>query len=345
MTKVKSSYTNHLAQWAHVVSPSAHGSIKTNPEDFIVEEVLGFELNGAGEHLYLFVEKIGLNTADVVKLLSSQLGVLPKHIAYSGLKDKHAVTRQWFSVWSKETADPKGLESPQCKLLRAIRHTRKLKRGTHRSNRFEIVVRGIPSSDAMNAALVRIGRDGVPNYFGEQRFGREAKNIDRALAMFESEISPARQERGFYLSAARAFLFNEVLSARVERGDWNSGVAGDVMMLAGSNSFFQADEIDATLERRVRSSDVHPSAPLWGKGALASSGAVNKLEQTIADKHPALVRGLEAFGLKQQRRSMRLVVEDLQTQWLEEDRLKLKFSLHRGAFATTVLRELLTIHA
>lgn len=339
------SETMSLPDWAYVEKPVTRGRIKASPEDFIVEEVPGFELTGSGEHLYLLVEKCSMNTQDLVKLLARKLRLHPKHIAYAGLKDKQAITRQWISLCTPGDIDVAKLASPGFRVLESKRHTSKLKRGAHRGNRFEIVIRDLSEIDDLEAAIERVQSQGVPNYFGAQRFGRGAKNIEKARALFAGEIKVERHLRGMYLSAARSFLFNQVLSARVSQKTWATGLPGESMMLDGSNSFFKTDTIDTSLGERLASFDIHPSAPLWGKGALSSCGDVFELESGIMAMHPDLTSGLEAFGLRQQRRATRLVPQNLMVSWVDDTSLKLNFQLSRGNFATTVLRELFIIDA
>ena len=199
-------------EWAYVARPKARGCIKATAEDFRVEELLGYELDGSGEHIYLFVEKRGVKTQDLMHELARKLLVHPKHISFSGLKDKHAVTRQWISINTRKEIDIAALESPGVKILEASRHRGKLKRGSHRANAFEIVVRELQSTEGQEAQIESIREQGVPNYFGAQRFGHRAENVERARQLFSASIKVNRHQRGIYLSAARAFLFNEVLS-------------------------------------------------------------------------------------------------------------------------------------
>ena len=341
--KTKPSLIANLPQWAYVEQPQARGVFKVHPEDFKVSEQLGFELSGEGEHLWLYVEKRDLNTLDLCKAIAEKLNVLPKKVAYAGLKDKQAITQQWLSICTAKDVDCQALTLDKARVLIAKRHTQKLKRGAHRANNFEIIVRDISQQKSLEQALGRIEKYGVPNYFGEQRFGRSGNNVRQAELMFAQKIKVSRQQRGLYLSAARAYLFNEVLSERVKRKAWNIGLEGDVMMLAGTNSFFQAKVNDEALAKRLFEFDIHPSVPLWGKGKLATSCLANSLENEIINKYPQLTAGLESYGLRQQRRASRLIVQDLELIWMNRETLKLKFSLPKGTFATTVLRELLTI--
>jgi len=334
-----------LPDWVRTHPICCRGEIKREPEDFRVEEVLGFEPDGQGEHLLILVEKSGMNTLELVKQLSRQLAIPAKQIAWSGLKDRHAVTRQWLSIWSAQSLELSSLaeriDLPGVRLLQAGLHGQKLKRGTHRANRFEIILRDLMDCDQLEGAVETVRIDGVPNYFGEQRFGRQGRNIDKATAMFGSTRRMDRQQRSLYLSAARSYLFNYILSLRVAQGNWSDGLPGELLMLAGSRSFFHSDEIDKTLRQRLSVHDIHPSIPLWGRGALQSTGEAFELESCLPVEFPVLTAGLEAAGLRQQRRASRLIAQQLEFEWLDDSTARICFTLERGSFATVVLRELL----
>lgn len=334
-----------LPEWTRSHAVRCGGRIKSEPEDFRVEEVLGFQPDGQGEHLMLYLEKRNMNTLELVKRLSHQLSIPAKDIAYSGLKDRQAVTRQWLSIGSSRKLDLMSLaeriDIPGVRLLDAALHGQKLKRGTHRANRFEIVLRELEACQHLEERVNKVQRNGVPNYFGEQRFGRQGRNIEKAAAMFNGGKRMDRHQRGLYLSAARSYLFNHILSQRVSQGSWSEGLTGEVLMLAGSRSFFQSHEIDETLKQRLLIHDIHPSIPLWGRGTLPSNGDALTLESQLAIEFPVLTTGLEAAGLRQQRRASRLIAQDLRFEWLDECTAKLCFTLERGCFATAVLRELL----
>lgn len=330
-----------LPDWARVFVPETRGTIKSAVEDFHVTEIPGFELDGEGEHVFLFVEKRGLNTLELVNLIARQLCVKPAKMGYAGLKDRHAITRQWLSVWHPAPLDLDKIASEKISVIKSARHHCKLKRGSHRANHFQITLTQLQQTDDLETAIERVSRCGVPNYFGLQRFGRQGKNVERAAAMFSGELKVDRNQRSLYLSSARSFLFNQVLSERVSAANWDCALQGEVMMLAGSQSFFQTQAGDETLQKRLAEFDIHPSAPLWGKGELKSTAASEALENRVLADYSALKTGLESYGLRQQRRATRLIAEGLESEWLAENKLKLAFSLNRGSFATVVLRELL----
>lgn len=312
------------------------------PEDFFVEELPAFAPSGEGEHLLLTIEKRGLNTAFVAKRLAQWAGIAEMGVGYAGLKDRHAVTRQRFSVHlpKKVSPDVAALDGDDLKVLEQHWHQRKLPRGALAGNRFAIVLREVVGDrEAIEHRLEQIRASGVPNYFGEQRFGREAANIDAARRMFAGE-RVKRDQRSILLSAARSALFNAVLAARVARGDWRRGADGDVWMLDGTHSVFGPTDLDETLRERVLAQDVHPTGPMWGLGELRSSGDVRALEQETTNAFADLRAGLEAAGLKQERRALRMRVPGLRWRWLGDDALELSFELAPGSYATEVLAEL-----
>jgi len=325
-------------------APLAIATLRTTPEDFEVHEVLGFEPDGVGDHALLLIQKRNTNTEWLARNLAKFAGVKQVDVGYGGLKDRNAVTSQWFSVNLSGKAEPDWvqLESADTHVQRVTRNRRKLKRGAHHGNRFVITLRDV-SGDAseLEARLHAIRDHGVPNYFGEQRFGIDANNIEQARALFAGEIQVGdRHRRGLYLSAARSWLFNAVLSRRVTDQSWNSGLPGDALMLDGTHSFFVADVIDETLLQRLHSGDVHPTGPLWGRGESPVRAAARALEDDVLREYALFRSGLEQAGLDQERRALRLRVEQLSWQFGPDLTLRLEFMLPSGAYATTVLREL-----
>jgi tRNA pseudouridine13 synthase len=327
--------------------PKLGGRLRAVPEDFKVREELPLTLDGAGEHVWLWVRKRGANTEWVARRLAERAGVPPGAVSYAGLKDRHAVTEQWFSVHLPGRAEPdwSADPDPDFTVLKAVRHSRKLRRGALSGNVFRIVLRELDGDPAEWAARLQlIAAVGVPNCFGEQRFGHEGGNLKRAEAMLRGELKVRdRHQRGLYLSAARSALFNAVLGRRVTEGTWNQALPGEVLMLAGTHSIFTVDEADETIRRRTAAFDLHPTGPLWGIGELGSRGAVRELEEAVATTLPVLRDGLAAAGLVQERRPLRLAVEDATLEFSEARTAVLDFRLPAGAYATTVLRELMRV--
>lgn len=323
--------------------------LREAPEDFFVEELPGFEPTGSGEHLLLTVEKRGMNTMHAARRIAQWAGVGDVAIGLAGLKDRHAVTRQRFSVHLPRRVAP-DLAALQVDdgsgerllVLEHAWHAKKLPRGALAGNRFVLVLRDVEGDPAeIEQRLQRITERGVPNYFGEQRFGREGGNVAEALAMFAGR-RVRREQRSVLLSAARSELFNRVLAARVGAGNWDGGLDGEVWMLDGSRSVFGPQPFDDTLAQRLADFDIHPTGPLWGQGDLRSRDAAAEIEHAALQGEDArlLCEGLERAGLRQERRALRLRPAGLQWHWPEAGVLELGFALPPGTYATTVLAEL-----
>lgn len=291
--------------------PSAQALFRQRPEDFQVDEDLGFELAGSGEHLYLRLRKRGQNTVWLAREIARFCGVRDLDVGYGGLKDRQAITSQWFSVYL-----PKGLQRDlasfapdDVELLEADWHSHKLKAGMHRSNHFVIRLRELSETVDERLALVATG---VPNYFGEQRFGIDGGNLEQAQALLvERRAIKNRKQRGFMLSAARSWLFNLVLAQRVQDGTWSEALDGE-------------DEA---------------SGPLWGRGRPLVSGEVLALESAVLGDWQQWCYGLEHQGLQQERRALRCMPINFAARAEGRD-LLLSFSLAPGQYATAVLREL-----
>lgn len=336
---------------AHGV-PAVGGVIRGRPEDFFVEEVLGFEPEGEGEHVFLSIEKRALNTEQVARRLAILAGVPIRQVSYSGMKDRHAVTRQWFSVHLPGQRDIawQQLEcnagSEQLLILAQTRHRKKLRRGVHSGNRFVIRVSALEGDmDGLRNAVNTVAGVGIPNYFGEQRFGNGGNNLERARAWFAGQWRPPRHRRGLYLSAARSFLFNAVLARRVVAGNWSRALDGELCMLAGSRSVFAPEDTGgAEIIERLLRGDIHPTGPLYGRaGKRVPSGCVEKLEAEAMADHNALTEGLDRCNVDADRRPLRVIPRDLVLRLVESSAgpcAELRFTLPGGCFATAVVREL-----
>lgn len=316
-----------LPDWPRALGfPPFAARTRTIPQDFQVTEQLGWDLSGDGEHDYLWIEKTGANTDWVAEQLASYAGVPTKDVGYAGLKDRHAVTKQWFSVPRWNAPLWSGLDVEGVRVVDTGRHLRKLRRGAHRANAFRIVLRvdAIPDAEMLADRLAVMRREGVPNYFGEQRFGRGGGNLRLANDWARGKRLP-RHKRSLAISTIRSFLFNESLGMRVQEGTWNQLVAGDLANLDGTGSIFEVPETDDELRRRCDEMDVHPAGVLAGEG----SNIEPAIWQAALDK-----RRVEPGS-----RSLRLPVRDLASE-ISEATVVLSFTLDRGAFATAVLREL-----
>lgn len=328
--------------------PHAHGGplcparLRQEPEDFQVQEQLGFAPSGAGSHVLLKVRKRNANTQWVARELARACGCRAMDVGYAGLKDRRAVAVQWFSVprTPRAPADWGGVQGGEFEVLEAHAHSRKLPRGALAGNRFRIRVRGVEAGEGpLTDRLASIRKCGVPNYFGAQRFGRDGANLER---LAQDLRGLKRSERAFVLSAARSLVFNALLAARVEDGSWERLGTGDVAMLDGRGSHFPVDAPDETLRERCARLEIHPTGPLWGRGVPPSGAGVLALEQRVAAQYEAPCALVAEAGMAQERRSLRLAVRDLRWWRQGEGELVLAFDLAKGAYATAVLRELFT---
>lgn len=326
--------------------PLGHGGpciaarLRASPEDFVVDEQLGFEPSGGGQHVLLRVRKRNANTEWVQRELARQAGCKPMDVGYAGLKDRNAVTTQYFTVPRGRRTVESWLEivAPDYQVLTAVAHDRKLPRGALASNRFTITLRDVTGDLASVAArLTALADLGVPNYFGPQRFGRDAGNLRSAV---DGRAPRARDQHGFALSAARALLFNMVLAERVLDGSWCQLHVGDVANLDDSGSVFRVPAVDAALLERVAQLDIHPTGPLWGEGEPLTEGVVREREAAVAARYPSVLQLLATDRVKASRRALRLAVRELAHDWLDATTLRVSFALTAGSFATTVLREL-----
>ena len=324
--------------------PGVCGWLCRLPEDFQVDEIPGFEPDGTGQHALLRIRKRNCNTEWLARQIARIAGVHVAQVSYAGQKDRYAVTTQWFSVDLAGQQEPDWtlLETPDIRVLEVTRHRRKVRRGALQGNRFVLRIRDIVGDrQALEARFQQIRNNGVPNYFGRQRFGHD--NLRHARDMFAGQRVPDRYRRGIYLSAVRAMLFNEVLSRRVMAGTWDRPLAGDAMLLDGTNSFFMVSRIDDDMVERSARQDVHPTGPLWGRGKTVTGFTVRELERQVMDDHRDWCDGLERFACEQQRRALRVRVIDLEWEFTRSAILELYFQLPPGSYATTVTKELINV--
>jgi tRNA pseudouridine13 synthase len=301
--------------WPYALGgPAISADFRTCPEDFVVEELAAPAVDESGEHVYLYLRKRGANTAWVAQQIARLATVRSQDVGFYGLKDRHAVTTQWFSVWlgQKPEADWSQLNTDEVELLQHHRGPRKLRRGEHSGNRFIIRLRNISGNrEQAEQSLSRMA-DGVPNYFGEQRFGREGANLDLVRQLAEQAGRAKKSDKAFAMSAARSWLFNQVLAERVRRGDWRESLCGEPESQA--------------------------SGPLWGRGRNLAVDEQGELERELLAPWSSWCDWLEHCGLRQERRALLLKPEAFSHCW-EEDTLQLQFALPPGAFATALLRE------
>jgi len=330
--------------------PLGKGVLRASPEDFNVDEILGFQASGEGPHALLRVRKRGANTEWVARELSRAAGCKPFEVGFAGLKDRNAVTTQFYTVprGKRAAADFLGMKGEGYEVIEAAAHQRKLPRGALEGNRFDIAVRDVAAEDvAVHERVRAIAAGGVPNYFGPQRFGRDAGNLAQVMQAAASIAAGARRagrranpDQGFMLSAARSVVFNAVLAERVQQGHWNRLLPGDVANLDGRGSVFAVPALDADLERRCLDMEVHPTAPLPGDGESLATGAVRELEDRVAAGFPEALAVIRAERMNAERRALRLRVRDLEHEF-SGGVLRLRFALSAGSFATAVLREII----
>ena len=324
-------------------TPRAEGIIRKSPDDFVVEEIPRVQPAGSGGHLWLWVEKRAANTEWVARELARAAGCAQRDVGYAGLKDRHAVSRQWFSLPVSGNTQEK-LENARIddvKILAGSLHTRKLKRGTLDGNRFRLRIRNFKDNGDQTAErLEQIRATGVPNYFGPQRFGNRGQNVEQGYRLLKDNARLPRHKKSIYLSALRSFLFNQVLAERVRRGDWNRIIAGDLAMLDGTQSIFPCENPGADIEDRVKRLDIHPTGPMPGEKGAWPTGLARDVEQAVLTNWPQLTEVLKTQRVQADRRSLRLYPAELEWTFGGDD-LLLSFVLPPGSYATTVLREIL----
>ncbi len=330
---------------ARAFAPLGSATLKQTAEDFRVDELASFEPDGAGEHVYLLIEKRNTNTDWLAKHLAQHAGISPRDVGYSGLKDRQALTTQWFSILVRADKEPnwQALENDQIRVLKVTRHGRKLRTGAHSGNHFSLLLRDIEAdAGQIEQRLSEIRRTGIPNYFAAQRFGHGAANLQKADALLTGKLRVNdRKKRGLYLSAARSQIFNEVLHARVLDGSWCQALPGDCMILNGSNSFFSIEQVDEVIRKRMEEMDIHPSGPLPGTEIPQTTARAADYELAVYQRYTTWFAGFARAGMREHRRALRLPIGDLAGE-LREDGLRLSFKLPPGAYATTLVAELFT---
>jgi tRNA pseudouridine13 synthase len=328
-------------------APPVTGTIRATPEDFTVEERLGYQPDGGRAHRLLWVEKRTANTLDVARDLAAAAGCHPAEVGFAGMKDRRAVARQWFSVPAERgQPPPAGYAGSGFRVLASHPHSRKLRRGALAGNAFALRVRD-PAGDLAGVAarLERLAAEGFPNYFGPQRFGADGANLERVQSWLATGWLPrGREARAFLLSTARSIAFQAVLARRVADGSWNRLLPGEVVNLAGSASLFVAADSDENLARRCREGDLSPTGPLYGEGGLAPVAEAAVVEHAALEDVALIPERLAAAGMRAERRALVTRPASLRHR-REGDALLLEFELPRGAYATSLLRELVATEA
>ncbi|HGK7684154.1 TPA: tRNA pseudouridine(13) synthase TruD [Legionella pneumophila] len=323
--------------------PNSTATFKLCPEDFQVNELFEGQFSGEGEHIVLKIEKKGLTTEEVVKSLARLINKPIKLISYAGLKDKQALTTQWLSIHApgEVIEGIETLEAPGWKILECTRHNKKLRPGFLSGNHFTIALRNVSNETDLIHRIEQIKLKGVPNYFGEQRFGRDGGNLIKAEEILvQGRKVKDRFLKGMYFSAARSWLYNLILSRRVKESSWNLPLLGDVIQLVGSNSVFVNDKsMDEQLLQRIGEKDVSPASPLPGRSKNLVKGTALQIINEVYAEWSAWLDGLEKNGLEEAWRANILYAEQIEYR-INQGTVELSFVLPAGAYATVVLREL-----
>ena len=324
-------------------TPKCEALIRSCPEDFQVIEQLGFEPEGQGEHVFLYIRKRGENTDWVARQLANFAQISPRDVSYAGKKDRHAVTEQWFCVKFpiKRNLNWKLFGGDSVEVLKAVRHPRKLRLGTLKGNTFKLRLRQVSDMGELKARVELVSKTGVPNYFGEQRFGHDYGNLYKGISLLKGELQERqRNKKGIYISAVRSWLFNQLLSSRIKLGLWNELLDGDALMISGSQSCFVEEQADTELWERFSCGALNLTGPLWGRGDMMPTGVAEKWERDQLSVWSDISGLLENVSLKQERRALKLLPENLSLESISDTECWLEFGLTSGSFATSVLREL-----
>lgn len=332
--------------WPRLNPQQTQARFKQQLDDFQVREVLDVEDEGEGEHQWLWVNKEGANTRFVAEKLAKFAGVHPRQVSYSGMKDRHAQTQQWFSVQlpGQQLLDWSAMQLPGVTIEQVIRRTKKLKLGYHKANQFRIRLRDVADPQCLTDNWQRLCQQGTLNYFGSQRFGHQGGNVEQGLQWLQ-QTPPAKvskAKRSLWLSALRSYLFNQTVAARWRQHQLQP-LAGDCVMLHGSQSVFIADQWDPELQQRLAEGDIQLTAPMPGEDGpgKVSAEALTFEQQTLAPYQD----WFELFAkvrLKASRRPYRLQLSDPSLQWQDNDAI-VSFTLPTGSFATTCINELIDL--
>lgn len=332
-----------LQDWPYAKErPLSTAVFKFSADDFHVSELFSTEFSGQGEHILLKIEKIGLTTEELVKSLSKAIKTSVKFISYAGLKDKQSLSTQWISIHApgKTIDGVDTLKGAGWRVIESTRHHKKLRPGFLTGNHFKIKLREVSNPQNLIQRIEHIKEHGLPNYFGQQRFGHESRNLITAQEILVNELKiKDRFLKGLYFSAARSWIFNQILARRVEEGSWNTALDGDVMQLGGTNSIFTLDAVDPEISARIKQKDISPASPLPGQGPMLAKGEALSIIESVYLKWASWIKGLEHQGIENSWRANILHVEQLEYS-NQAPNFELSFTLRPGAYATVVLREL-----
>ncbi len=333
--------------------PGIGGVLRSTDEDFAVDEEPAYPPSGAGDHVFVRIEKRGLTTPQAVRAIAQALGARDRDVGVAGMKDRHAVTTQWLSLPPPVTPEAaRALELPGVRVLEAARHPHKLRTGHVRANRFRLRVRGLPAGLApelarrARAILERLAAPpGAPNWYGEQRFGRDGDNAARGRELVSGARRPGRDRRmdRLMISALQAELFNAWLTARIADGLYRSALAGDVLHKRGGGLFDCADP--AADEPRLAAGEVVATGPMFGARMRRPPGGTPAAAREAAILDAAGL-SLDAFAsvralAEGTRRDAAVPLDGAAVAAADDGTLEVAFTLPGGAYATTVMREVM----
>ena len=329
---------------------NAQGIIRSHAADFIVIEHHDMSFTETGEHMWFKVEKTNSNTAWVATQLASACKVPARQVGFAGLKDRHAITQQWFSVQLPKVSDLQTIKNKlpeEIQILEHHWHQSKIKTGQLKHNEFKLVVRNVQGDiAAIEDNIKQVMSNGVPNYFGPQRFGHDLNNIQQAKDWFTGKIKVNNKKlRGILISTARSHIFNLIVAHRITNNTWQHVMVGDILQLNQNHSWFPAQDASPDeLTARLAVFDIHITAALWGEDEVQSSEQCAVLENSIALTQPEYQAGFITHRVKQDRRAIRIVPTEFNHHWNQNDsntELQLSFKLPPGAYATSVMREII----
>jgi len=337
--------TDILSSLAYLCGkPTAKGKIKAKPEDFKVVENLGYEFTGSGEHLMVSIRKTGENTSFVANELAKACGVKSKDVSWAGLKDRHAVTEQWLSVHLPSAGFPNlalfQSQHPSIEVLAMTRHNKKLRPGDLAGNYFEVTMSEVTDVEEVVKRLEVVAQQGVPNYFGNQRFGKDGNNLEESRRWGRENVRTRNQnQRSLYLSTARSWIFNRIVSSRIEQNCFYRFIDGDIALVNGEQTLVSADKT-SEFNQLLEQDKAQISAALAGDNALPTQAEAQKIEQHFIDAEEDLMKLIRGNRMRHDRRAIALKAQDLSWQ-VDGDSITLKFALDAGSFATSIVRELI----
>lgn len=333
-----------MLPWLTNDLPGCGGVFKASPEDFLVEEVPAYTPDGdpKAEHLFVWLEKRGRSTQEVAKALARHCGVEERAVSWAGLKDRTAVTRQYVCLPAK-VAEPRlaSFEMPDVTVLHHARHRNKLKTGHLNGNRFTLTVRQIVDQGALRACVEALQIKGLPNYYGEQRFGLANTNAAKGRGiLLAGGRHRDRFERKLWLSAYQSELFNRVLARRLELGLFHRVLAGDVLKKHETGGEFVSE--DAQLDQpRLDSFELSPTGPMFGPDMRQPTHEAWALEAAVLEGDGVTLDTFKAGG-DETRGTRRLLRVPFRAEVsCTGDEARLQFELPAGSYATVVLREVL----